>query len=73
MDEELHAYLDARRRQVQAARDSAVHQTGEWAADGALHELDRMGSWLNLRLDRELVDAQLREAAEGPFVVEAER
>jgi hypothetical protein len=30
MDEELRAYIDGRRRQVQAARGSAVHQNGEW-------------------------------------------
>jgi hypothetical protein len=73
MDEELRAYIDARRLQVQEARGSAVHQNGEWAADGALRELDRMESWLNLRRERELVDVRLRAAADGPFVAEAER
>jgi hypothetical protein len=73
MDEELRAYIDGRRRQVQAARGSAVHQNGEWAADGAMHELDRMESWLNLRRQREQLDARLQEAAAGPFVAEAER
>ena len=72
-DEELQAYIDGRRQQVQAARRSAVHQNGEWAADGAVHELDRMEGWLNLRRQRELLDAQLRTAADGPFVAEAER
>ena len=52
MDDELRRYIDSRRRQVQEARGSAVHQNGEWAADGALHELDRMKSWLNLRKQR---------------------
>ncbi len=73
MDQELRAYLEGRRRQVQAARGSAVHQNGEWAADGAIHELDRMESWLNLRRERELLDARLRQAADGPFVAEVER
>ncbi len=73
MEEELRAYIDGRRRQVQAARGSAVHQDGEWAADGASHELDRMEGWLNLRGEGELLDARLREAAAGPFVAEAER
>ncbi len=73
MDQELRAYLEGRRRQVQAARGSAAHQNGEWAADGAIHELDRMESWLNLRRERELLDARLRQAADGPFVAEVER
>ena len=73
MDEELRAYIEGRRKQVQAARGSAVHQNGEWAADGAMHELDRIESWLNLRRERELLDARLREAADGAFVAEAER
>jgi len=73
MDEELRAYVDVRRRQVEAARGSAMHQNGEWAADGAMHELDRMEGWLNLRRERELLEARLREAATGPFVAEAER
>jgi hypothetical protein len=72
-DDELRAYIDGRRRQVEAARGSAVHQNGEWAADGALHELDRMVSWLDLRQERELLDARLTEAAEGAFVAEPER
>ena len=38
-----------------------------------LHELDRKESWLNLRRERELLDARLNEAADGPFVAEAER
>ncbi len=70
---ELRAYIDARRRHVQAPRESAVHQNGEWAADGAMQELDRMESWLNLRRERELIEARLTEAAAGPFVAEAER
>jgi len=73
MDEELRRYIDSRRRQVQEVRGSAVHQNGEWAADGALHELDRMESWLNLRQQRQLLDARLQEAAAGPFVAEPER
>ncbi len=73
MNEELRAYIDGRRRQVEAVRQSAVHQNGEWAADGAIHELDRMEGWLNLRQERELLDARLRDAADGPFVAEAER
>ncbi len=73
MDEELRAYIDGRRRQVQAARGSSVHQNGEWAADGAMHELDRIESWLNLRRERELLDARLRKATAGPFVAEAQR
>lgn len=73
MDPELRAYLDGRRRQVQAARESAVHQNGEWAADGALHELDRIEGWLDLRRERDQLDARLQEAADGPFVAEAER
>jgi hypothetical protein len=72
-DDELRAYIDSRRHQVQAARGSAVHQNGEWAADGALHELDRMEGWLNLQREREVLDARLREAADGPFVAEVER
>ncbi len=73
MDEELRAYIDGRCRQVQAARGQAVHQNGEWAADGALHELDRIESWLNLRRERQQLDALLREATAGPFVAEAGR
>lgn len=69
-DEQLREYIDGRRRQVEAARRSAVHQVGEWAADGAMHELDRIESWLNLRRERERVDGRLREAAEGPFAAE---
>jgi hypothetical protein len=70
MNEELRSYIENRRRHVQAARGSAVHQNGEWAADGALHELDRMVSWLDLRRERELLDVQLRDATDGPFVAE---
>ncbi len=70
---DLLAYLEGRRRQVQAARGAAVHQNGEWAADGALHELDRLRGWLNLREQRQELDERLREAADGPFVAEAER
>lgn len=73
MDPELLAYVAARRRQVQAARESAVHQNGEWAADGALHELDRLESWLNLQRDREQLARKLDEVAAAPFVAEAER
>ena len=73
MDEEMRGYIAGRRRQVQTARGSAVHQNGEWAADGALHELDRMESWLNLRRQRQHLDARITEAMNGAFVAEAER
>jgi hypothetical protein len=73
MDDELREYLAGRRQQVLEARGAAVHQNGEWAADGALHELDRMESWLNLRRERQLIDARITEAAHGAFVAEAER
>ena len=73
MDNEIRAYLAGRRRLVQTARESAVHQNGEWAADGAMRELDRLESWLNLRRDREQLDRRLDEVATGPFVAEAER
>lgn len=73
MDEELRKYLAGRRRQVLEARGSAVHQNGEWAADGAMHELDRMESWLNLRRERQLLDTQITEAMNGAFVAEPER
>jgi len=69
-DDELLAYIAGRRRQVELARTSAVHQIGEWAADGAMHELDRIESWLNLRREREVLDVRLREAAEAPFAAE---
>ena len=72
-DDELRAYIDGRRQQVQAALGSAVHQNGEWAADGALQELDRLDGWLNLQHERELLDARVTEAATGPFVAEPER
>jgi hypothetical protein len=32
-----------------------------------------MEGWLNLRGERELLDAQMQEAASGPFVAEPER
>jgi hypothetical protein len=73
IDEELRAYLDGRRRQVEAARSTAVHQNDEWAADGAMNELDRIEGWLNLRRERDRLDARLQEAASAPFVAEAER
>jgi hypothetical protein len=47
-DPELLAYIDKRRQALQGARARAVHQNGEWAADGALHELDRLAAWINL-------------------------
>jgi len=71
--DELRAYLAGRRRLVQAARETAVHQNGEWAADGAMRELDRLESWLNLQRDREHLDRRLHEVAASPFVAEAER
>lgn len=48
-EQELRLYIDIRRREVADQRREAAQQTGEWAADGAIHELDRLEGWLNLQ------------------------
>jgi len=48
-EQELRLYIDARRREVADRRRDAAQQTREWAADGAIHELDRLEGWLNLQ------------------------
>ena len=48
-DQELRLYIDVRRREVADRRRDAAQQTSEWAADGAIHELDRLEGWLNLQ------------------------
>ncbi len=49
-EQELRLYIDVRRREVADRRRHAAQQTSEWAADGAIHELDRLEGWLSLQL-----------------------
>jgi hypothetical protein len=62
---ELRAYIEVRRREVHAGRRRAVHQTEEWAADGAVHELDRLEGWLNVQRQCALAEALERQANEA--------
>lgn len=62
---DLRAYIEVRRREVENQRRHAVQQPGEWAADGAVHELDRLQAWMNLQRERDLGVALAREAAEA--------
>ena len=48
-EQELRCYINTRRREVANRRRDAAQQTREWAADGAIHELDRLEGWLNLQ------------------------
>jgi hypothetical protein len=48
-EQELRLYIDGRRREVADRRRDAAQQTSEWAADGAIYELDRLEGWLNLQ------------------------
>ena len=48
-EQELRRYINTRRREVANRRRDAAPQTSEWAADGAIHELDRLEGWLNLQ------------------------
>lgn len=48
-EQELRRYINTRRREVANRRRDAAQQTSEWAADGAIHELDRLEGWLNLQ------------------------
>jgi hypothetical protein len=41
-DSEILAYLEVRRAELVARRRAAPQQPIEWAADGAIHELDRL-------------------------------
>jgi hypothetical protein len=61
-EDDVLAYLELRRHEVTNARRRAVQQPGEWAADGAIHELDRLEGWLNLRGQQERAEALVREA-----------
>ena len=47
-EQELRRYINTRRREVANRRRDAAQETSEWAADGAIHELDRLEGWLNL-------------------------
>ena len=57
-DDELRAYIGKRREAVEAKRRDAAQQPAEWAADGAVHELDRLAAWLNLRRGLAEVEAE---------------
>ncbi len=48
-EQELRLYTDGRRREVADRRRDAAQQTSEWAADGAIHERDRLEGWLSLQ------------------------
>jgi hypothetical protein len=41
-DSEILAYIEVRRAELEARRRAAPQQPIEWAADGAIHELDRL-------------------------------
>jgi hypothetical protein len=41
-DSEILAHIEVRRAELEARRRPAPQQPIEWAADGAIHELDRL-------------------------------
>ena len=85
-EQELRCYINTRRHEVADRRQDAAQQTSEWAADGAIHELDRLEGWLNLQrqgalgfeLPRGAVEARRAQAHLGRkhyrhATIEAER
>lgn len=48
MDVELRTYIETRRAEIEERRPAAAGRSTEWAADCAIHELDRLAGWLNL-------------------------
>ena len=63
-EQELRRYINTRRREVANRRRDAAQETSEWAADGAIHELDRLEGWLNLQRGGALGFELLRVAVE---------
>jgi hypothetical protein len=53
-DSEILAYVEARRAELEARRRAAPQQPIEWAAEGAIHELDRLEAVLRCRGRRAL-------------------
>jgi hypothetical protein len=49
MEAEILAYIEVRRVELERRRRRAPQQTIEWAADGAIHELDRLEAVLRCR------------------------
>jgi hypothetical protein len=56
MDSELGACTEDRRAELEERRPSAANRTNMWAADCAIHELDRLEGWLNLARHRALAE-----------------
>src|SRR5262252_7551213 len=54
MDIELRTYIENRRAEIEERRRAAAGRSIDWAADGAIHELDRLLGWLNLSRQRAL-------------------
>jgi hypothetical protein len=69
-DGEVLAYIEVRRAELEARRRAAPQQPIEWAADGAIHEMDRLEAvlrcWGRRALARHLpaVEEDLEEVAE---------
>jgi hypothetical protein len=70
-DSEILAYIEVRRAELVARRRAAPQQPIEWAADGAIHELDRLEAvlrcWGRRELARSLpaVEGELEKDARG--------
>jgi hypothetical protein len=64
------AYIEVRRAELVARRRAAPQQPIEWAADGAIHELDRLQAVLRCWGRREL--ARCLPAVEGELEVVAQ-
>jgi hypothetical protein len=70
-DSEILAYIEVRRAELEARRRAAPQQPIEWAADGAIHELDRLEAVLRCWGRRELarclpaVEGELEEVTRG--------
>jgi hypothetical protein len=76
MEFELRAYIEDRRAELKERRRAAAKRTRVWAADCAIHELDRIEGWLNLSQQGERAGHLARETdaeATTQAVLELER
>jgi hypothetical protein len=64
MDFELRTYIENRRAEIEELRRAAAGRSSEWPVDCAIHELDRLPGWLNLRRQRALAADPVRATAE---------
>jgi hypothetical protein len=71
IDFELRTDIENRRAEIEERRRAAPGRSGEWAADCAIHELDRLAGWLNHWRQRALAADRARETPEQASAVAA--